>query len=64
MSYLGCIITIAALALDPFAQQILVYNDNNVPAPNVRSSVPRAQAYDYGGTGSTGAGTYMSTFIY
>lgn len=58
-SYLGCIITIATLALDPFTQQILLYSDDVEVAPGSRSSVPRAQIFDNRDFGMTGSTTYI-----
>lgn len=55
VSYVGCLITIAALALDPLTQQILAYTSNSQALKGPRSSVPISHAYDNGDTGVTGA---------
>lgn len=55
VSYLGCVITILAVALDPFTQQILIYSNEENIVPGSQSSVQRSQVYDNGETGVTGA---------
>lgn len=64
LSYIGCLITIAALALDPFTQQVLAYTNDIRIVQGARSSVPRSQSYDYQGLGATGATNYISMPTY
>ena len=45
-TYLGCFVTIAAIAVDPFTQQILSFEQKATQVPGVQSSVTRSQIYD------------------
>lgn len=45
-TYVACIITISAIALDPFSQQILTFTSKSTPIPGYNSSALRSQAYD------------------
>lgn len=60
IAYVGCIVTIAAIALDPFTQQILSYGQMSTQALGLRSSVTRSQAYDNQGKGLNGNSNVMS----
>ncbi len=44
----GCVITILAIAISPFAQQILYFDQVSTIYTPVRSSVSRSQIYDNG----------------
>lgn len=46
IAYAGCIITIAAIALDPFSQELLSFDPAPTQVNGVSSSVPRSQIYD------------------
>ena len=47
---IGCLITILAMAVDPFAQQIISFPSRTVPSDAVTAFTQRAQAYDSGST--------------
>lgn len=55
VSYLGCLIIVLALALDPFAQQILQFQALKTAVPHLNSTVSRSQVYDWGTTRIYGA---------
>ncbi|EME78728.1 uncharacterized protein MYCFIDRAFT_22229, partial [Pseudocercospora fijiensis CIRAD86] len=44
---LGAILTILALAVDPFAQQVLSYVQHNSVSPSEQASLFTARSYDY-----------------
>lgn len=46
IAYVGCIVTIAAIALDPFSQELLSFDPTPTQVDGVSSSVPRSQIYD------------------
>jgi hypothetical protein len=46
IAYIGCIVTILAIAIDPFAQQILQFVELERQVPGLVSSVPLSKAYD------------------
>jgi len=46
----GAVITVLAIAMDPFVQQVIYYDSHLVPASNVSSAISRAQSYDMGST--------------
>jgi hypothetical protein len=46
----GAVITVLAIAMDPFVQQVIYYDSHLVPASNVSSVISRAQSYDMGST--------------
>lgn len=48
VSYLGCLIVVLALALDPFAQQILQYQPLKTAVPQLNSTVSHSQVYNWG----------------
>lgn len=52
-AYIGCVVMVAAIALDPFAQQIISYNSRATVVTGVQSLVTRSQEYDNGGKGLT-----------
>lgn len=51
----GCLITIVALAMDPFTQQIMEYPMRSVSMGNMSASTQVAHAYDTGLRGTLGA---------
>lgn len=46
IAYAGCIITITAIALDPFSQEFLSFDPAPTRVDGVSSSVPRSQIYN------------------
>lgn len=60
LTYVGCAVTIAAIALDPFAQQILSYAQQPYVVPGPYSSVNRSLDYDKRNLGLTHV--YMNMF--
>ncbi|KEZ41920.1 hypothetical protein SAPIO_CDS6623 [Scedosporium apiospermum] len=54
LAVIGCIITILALAIDPFAQQIVSFPSRTVPSDTATAWIRRAQAYDSGTIVRTG----------
>ena len=46
----GAVVTVLAVAMDPFVQQLIYYDSRLVPASNVSSTISRAQSYDMGST--------------
>ena len=55
LASLGAVITVLALATDPFAQQIVHYRDCSIPVPGMNSSLPRTNYYYEEGGLHTGA---------
>ena len=43
---LGAIVTVLAIAMDPFAQQIIRYYSCSIPATDAPASIPRTNLYD------------------
>lgn len=60
IAYVGCIVTIAAIALEPFTQQILSYGSIPTQVPGIHSIITRSQAYDNQGKGLNGVANVMS----
>ncbi|UNI23442.1 hypothetical protein JDV02_009259 [Purpureocillium takamizusanense] len=58
-TYIGCLVTIAAIAVDPFTQQILSFEQKSTQMPGVHSSTNRSQVYDNGDLGVTGVGAVV-----
>lgn len=54
LTYVGCVLTIAAVALDPFAQQIISFPSKQTMVAG-EALVKRSQVYDYGNKGWRGA---------
>lgn len=54
ITYLACGVTVVALMIDPFTQQIIHYSQEMKPVNGVRSSVTRSQVYDNGSKGVNG----------
>lgn len=52
LALLGALITVATLAMGPFAQQIVSLESRSVPQPNVNSTIPIARIYDTGAISS------------
>ena len=50
-AYVGCAITIMALTIDPFSQQILSYNTIPTLSHESVASTSRSLVYDYGAQG-------------
>lgn len=63
VAYVGCLITIAAIALDPFTQQILSYEQIPTQVQGVLPNVTRSQAYDNQGKGLNGVANVMSEYL-
>lgn len=62
MSYFACLIVILALALDPFTQQIVHYNQPfGEPVPDMYSEVRHSQLYDRGPMNKTNVLSKSST---
>ncbi len=55
LAYLGALITVVALAIDPFTQQILQYYECFTPLPDISASIVRTNVYSTAGL-HTGAG--------
>lgn len=53
LTYVGCILTIAAVALDPFAQQVISFPSKQTELDG-EALVKRSQVYDYGNKGWRG----------
>lgn len=53
MSYLGCAVTIAGIALDPFTQQMLSYQQVSVKVDGLSSTGHASLAYDNQEKGQT-----------
>lgn len=53
LTYVGCVLTIAAVALDPFAQQVISFPSKQTEL-NGEALVKRSQVYDYGKKGWKG----------
>jgi len=62
VTYLGCLMTIAAVALDPFSQQLLSYEQLPTLVPDLQSSVASSQVYDNGGQGVSGISGLICEF--
>ena len=54
VSYIGCIITIVALAFESFYQQLLSYEQLDTQQSGLQSSVLRSHVYDLNDKGTTG----------
>lgn len=50
LTYIGASITILALAVDPFAQQVLVFSPRTLPAPNATAFTETSQSFYEGGS--------------
>ena len=50
-AFMGCLIQIIAIALDPFTQQILRYSTVLVPELGAAATIPYAHSYDNEETG-------------
>ncbi|KAF9640040.1 hypothetical protein BFW01_g11846 [Lasiodiplodia theobromae] len=48
LALFGAFITIATLAMGPFAQQVISFKQENVPQPGINSTIPIARVYDTG----------------
>lgn len=53
LTYVGCVLTIAAVALDPFAQQVISFPSKQTELDG-EALVKRSQVYDYGNKGWRG----------
>lgn len=53
LTYVGCVLTIAAVALDPFAQQVISFQSKQTELDG-EALVKRSQVYDYGNKGWRG----------
>lgn len=53
LTYVGCVLTIAAVALDPFAQQVISFPSKQTELDG-EALVERSQVYDYGNKGWRG----------
>ncbi|KAK7921262.1 hypothetical protein PG985_009284 [Apiospora marii] len=62
LPYLGCLMTLAAIALDPFTQQILRFDSRLAEVDGVHSRLKTSQIYDFGSSGAPdmGGSTFQS----
>ncbi|KAK7977397.1 hypothetical protein PG988_004887 [Apiospora saccharicola] len=56
LPYLGCLMTLAAIALDPFTQQILRFDSRLAEVDGAHSRLKISQIYDFGATGAPDMG--------
>ncbi|PYH94736.1 hypothetical protein BO71DRAFT_398675 [Aspergillus ellipticus CBS 707.79] len=61
LAYIGCFITIVAIAFDPCAQEILKYVQKPTRTPGVHSSITRSQIYDNGNQGVSGVSSVIGS---
>ena len=54
VSYIGCMITIVALAFESFYEQLLSFEQLDTQQSGLQSSVLRSHVYDLNATGTTG----------
>jgi hypothetical protein len=59
--FIGCVVTIAALATDPFTQQVLSFEEASTLVAGARSVAVRSQNYDWEGKGLNGVGSVLSS---
>jgi hypothetical protein len=63
LAALGAIITITAMAVDPFAQQVIQYNYCSTTAPNTAALIPRTNNYTAGTRAANGGGGHASPIM-
>lgn len=62
--FIGCFVTVLAIALDPFTQQILRYENRKVPQGIGSAYVSHAHTYDWGTKGISGVNGVISKSFY
>jgi Protein of unknown function (DUF3176) len=58
---LGAFLTIVAMAIDPFAQQVIQYNYCSTAAPNIAALIPRTNNYTAGTRAANGGAGHSSS---
>ena len=59
-AFIGCVVTILAIAADPFTQQILRYDVLPTEDPGIRATLQHAHIYDFGSAGLGGGSSVIS----
>lgn len=61
LAVLGALITITAMAVDPFAQQVIQYDYCSTAAPSIAASIPRTNNYTAGFRAANGGAGHSSS---
>lgn len=64
VSYLGCLVVVVALTLDPFTQQILRYQSLSTTIPHQNSSISHSLVFDKGNYATSVTSLYDVTSTY